>query len=228
MMKLGPYVVGPNDTLENGIYTGDARDLAKAIPDGSVDLIFTDPPYPKEYLPLFEWLSKEAARMLKPGGSCLILSGQMYFEQVFGWFCEHLSFYWLNCYYMPIPSLRIWPKKIQNGWKPVLWFVKGKRRAEQFVLDRVKGLFIDKRFHKWGQDEGWAFYWVNQLTGHEDIIVDPFCGGGTVPAVCKMLDRHWWACEIEPKVAELARQRVAQTKVPLFVLESQQLELAMP
>ena len=39
-MKLGPYLLGPNDTPENGIYTGDARELAKAIPDESVDLIF--------------------------------------------------------------------------------------------------------------------------------------------------------------------------------------------
>ena len=30
-MKLGPYELGPNDTPENGIYTGDARELARAI-----------------------------------------------------------------------------------------------------------------------------------------------------------------------------------------------------
>ena len=37
-MKLGPYDL-------NSIITGDARELSKAIPDASVDLIFTDPPY---------------------------------------------------------------------------------------------------------------------------------------------------------------------------------------
>ena len=35
-MKLGPYELGPNDTPENGIYCGDARELSRAIPDESV------------------------------------------------------------------------------------------------------------------------------------------------------------------------------------------------
>ena len=42
----------------NEIITGDARELAKDIPDNSIDLIFTDPPYAKEYIPLYGWLSK--------------------------------------------------------------------------------------------------------------------------------------------------------------------------
>jgi len=44
-LKLGQYELGPNDTPENGIYCGDARELAKAIPDESVDLTLTSPPY---------------------------------------------------------------------------------------------------------------------------------------------------------------------------------------
>ena len=38
MDKLGNFDL-------NRIYTGDARILAKGIPDASVDLIFTDPPW---------------------------------------------------------------------------------------------------------------------------------------------------------------------------------------
>jgi len=45
MTKLGPYEVGPNDTMENGIFLGDCRELAKAIPDESIDLIYLDPPF---------------------------------------------------------------------------------------------------------------------------------------------------------------------------------------
>ena len=75
MTSLGPYLLGPNDTPENGIYTGDARELAKAIPDESVDLIFTDPPYSSEYLPLYRWAAKTANRILKPGGWFFIYGG---------------------------------------------------------------------------------------------------------------------------------------------------------
>lgn len=58
-----------NDTSARGVELiyGDAIELAKShIPDGSVDLIFTDPPYPKEYHYCYEWLAYEAVRVLKP------------------------------------------------------------------------------------------------------------------------------------------------------------------
>lgn len=62
----------PQMSYEYGrIYTGDARELAKAIPDGSIDLIFTDPPYPREFLPLYGWLAETAAQVLKPDGFML-------------------------------------------------------------------------------------------------------------------------------------------------------------
>lgn len=57
--QLGPYLLGPNDTPENGIYTGDARELAKAIPDESVDLIFTDPVYDR--IEDYRWLAETGA-----------------------------------------------------------------------------------------------------------------------------------------------------------------------
>jgi DNA modification methylase len=44
-MTLGPYKLGFNSDENVGIYTGDARELSRAIPDESVDLIFTDPVY---------------------------------------------------------------------------------------------------------------------------------------------------------------------------------------
>ena len=65
---LGPYLLGPND-VNQGIYTGDARELARAIPDESVDLIFTDPVY--QNIDDYRWLAETAARVLKPDSACL-------------------------------------------------------------------------------------------------------------------------------------------------------------
>lgn len=44
MDTLGPYILGPNDTPENGIYTGDALGICH-IPPNSVDAFIFDPPY---------------------------------------------------------------------------------------------------------------------------------------------------------------------------------------
>ena len=60
-MQLGPYRLGPNDTPENGIYCGDARELAQAIPDESVYLVFTDPVYNR--VDDYRWLAETGARV---------------------------------------------------------------------------------------------------------------------------------------------------------------------
>lgn len=228
MKKLGHYLLGPNDENQ-GIYTGDARELARAIPDESVDLIFTDPPYPKEFLWTFAWTAEVATRVLKVGGSCMVMTGMQYFDTIFPAFCENLNYYWLNAYYMPTvtQSLRFWPKRIFNMWKPVLWFVKGERKASNFVPDGVSSLVSDKRFHKWGQSAYWALHWIEKITQKDSVVIDPFTGGGTVPAVCKMLDRRYLAFEIDSEVAELARERVRNTQPPLFVPQPQQAEMGV-
>jgi len=58
------------------IFRWDARRLPFA--DGSVDLIFTDPPYGRDALPLYASLAKEAARVLRPGGFVAAMCGGRY------------------------------------------------------------------------------------------------------------------------------------------------------
>jgi DNA modification methylase len=47
------------------------------------------------------------------------------------------------------------------------------------------------------------------LTEAGDLIVDPFAGGGTVPAACKILGRRWLATEIDKETVAVARKRLA-------------------
>ena len=223
---------GIPEAYRNQVVTGDARELARALPDESVDLVFTDPPYPREFLPLYGWLAEEAARVLKPGGSCLTIMPQAYADIVLPAMTRHLDYHWLNCMYQPTVTntARFWPKQIYIHWKPVLWLTKGKRELRRFVDDGVTTSVRDKRFHAWGQNEQWAFYWLDQIGWSGSVTWDPFCGGGTVPAVCKQLGRQWVAFEIDPETATLARERVRLTPEPLLVLdaEPQQLTLEVP
>ena len=214
--RLGPYEL-------NTIVTGDARELAKAIPDESVDLILTDPPYPKEYLPLFEWLGHESSRMLKSDGFLITLTGQNYFDVVFASLSRHLYFYWIGAMkHHEGMAYRFHPKHIMSSWKPTLWFTKSTPRSHPYVFDLIYNP-RDKRFHKWGQGTAWFSYYISKLTTVESVLFDPFCGGGTVPTVCKMLGRNYLAFEIDPATAELARERVRLTQPPLFVPETEQL-----
>lgn len=75
----------------------DFRDYAKTMESNSVDLIFTDPPYDRESLPLFGPLGECAARVLRPGGSLITFFGQMALPEVVESLGLHLKYWWMFC-----------------------------------------------------------------------------------------------------------------------------------
>ena len=52
---------------------------------------------------------------------------------------------------------------------------------------------------------------VERLTEPGQLVVDPFAGGGTIPAACKVLGRRWLATEKDRNTALVARKRLAET-----------------
>lgn len=207
----------------NQIVTGDARELAKRIPDESIDLIFTDPPYPREYLPLYGWLAETAARVLKPGGSLIAMAGQSYIPDILSLMVPHINYHWLDCYSMlGGQAVQIWQRKVITFWKPLIWFVKGSYDGP-WAGDVIQSPSNDKRFHFWGQNERGTAAVIERYSTPSALLWEPFTGGGTVPAVCKMLGRNYIAFEIDPDTASKARARVANTQAmhPAFLEEQQ-------
>ena len=107
---------------------GDARELAESkIATGSVDLIFTDPPYLKEYLWCYGWLAQEAKRILKPGGFCLAMCGGIYLDKIVEAMSEHLTFFW-KFEVMLTSRAAVWRRPGQviiTGSKPILAYSNG-------------------------------------------------------------------------------------------------------
>jgi hypothetical protein len=231
VVKLGPYLLGPNDTPENGIYCGDARELAKEIPDESVDLIFTDPPYPREFLPLYGWLAEEAARILKPSGFLLVMCGQLYLNQIFRMFDEHLTYFWK--YEVGLSGWEsgiVWPfgnnsVTIVVRSKPLLAYSKGKVLPRTSTVSLFYGDGGDKRFHKWGQDVVSARYYIDCFSSPGDVVFDSFMGGGTTGAACVVIDRAFLGFDDDMDTVITARGRVRDTQPPLFVPKPQQTEM---
>ncbi|HUV93905.1 MAG TPA: DNA methyltransferase [Anaerolineae bacterium] len=226
--SLGPYALGPGGECE-GIYIGDARELAKAIPDESVDLIFTDPPYMREYLPLYGWLGDAAARILKPDGFLLAYAGIFHKQAIMEFLGRSLDYFWdFVAYGRNGPGSMVWARKVVSKAKSILTYTKPGQtpRPRCSVLGVWVGSGQDKRFHVWGQDESTARYYIDCFSHVGDVLVDPFCGGGTAPAMCKVLRRKCLAFEIEPDVGLSARERVRATSMLLPGLGFDQMELA--
>ena len=220
---LGDFLLGPNDTPENGIYCGDARELAKAIPDESVDLIFTDPVY--QNIDDYRWLAETAARVLKPDSACLAWCSNIKQYDVKNVMDEYLTFVMPLIYTAVGKTYRLFGYNIYVWSTPCLWFSKGNSRFIKRTIDTVQSGNRSSAGHKWNKNPEAYFRWLRDMTNEHNIVIDFFAGGGTAPAVCKQLGRNYLAFEIDPDTCALARERVRNTQPPLFVTEPEQLQM---
>lgn len=203
------------------VLAGDCRDLSRAIPDNSVDLVYTDPPYPKEYLYLYEWLAKEAARVLRPGGWCLSMCGGLYLDQIMRYMGGHLTYFWV--YQVGLAGQAAGCVRpygahapIITRTKPLLAYSKGIMLPRTVTHGLFMGTGSDKQYHAWGQDTASSRYYVDCFSRPGDIVLDPFAGGGTTPYVCEQLGRRWLAFELDPASADIARLRLKTVQMPLL------------
>lgn len=227
MDMIGDYALGPNEENQ-GVYHGNCTELGVVIPDESIDLIFTDPPYPHEFLPLYSWLSGWADRVLKPGGFCLAYAGKTALPEVMGRLGEYLQYYWIFDIYEPGASASLWKWRLWGNHRPILVYSKGEApQRRRWIHDAIRGRGRDKKYHKWGQSQGDAEYYLWGMAEDGDIVADPFCGGGTTPAACKSLGLRWIAFEADEEKVTVSRERIADSpiRLPMKVEDGGQMEL---
>ena len=209
----------------NQIVTGDARKLAECIPDESVDLIFTDPVYNR--IEDYEWLAETAARVLRPDSACLAFFGIGYLDDTLQALKHGLTYRWQGLWYQ---SNRIGSHADMGFclYSPFFWMEKGRSKRIKQTQDVANVPFTsgtNGKFHNWNKQPAVIMKYLDAFLIDGGIVLDPFTGGGVVPAVCKILNRNYIAFEIDPATAEMARERVLNTQPPLFVPEPEQLEL---
>lgn len=135
-------------SIRTDVYLGDCREILKVIPDNSVDLIFTSPPYadqrkntyggirPDYYVSWFLPTSKELLRVLKPTGTFVlnikekVSQGERstYVIELImemrkqGWlWTEEFIWHKKNCY----PGK--WPNRFRDAWERLLQFNKNRQ-----------------------------------------------------------------------------------------------------
>jgi 16S rRNA G966 N2-methylase RsmD len=181
-----------------------------AIDAESVDAIVTDPPYPREDLPCFEHLARLAPKWLKPGGSLLVMSGQSYLPEVFAALQKsELTYRWPFCCLTNTgENTQIFDRHIFPNWKPVLWYTKGKCDHLPWTGDIIKADANDKKFHRWGQSEEQMERMVELASLPGQVILDPFCGGGSTGVAALRLGRQFIGLDIDKKCIEQTAARL--------------------
>ena len=176
------------------------------IKDNSVSLIFTDPPYEEKSLHLYQDLAKQAARVLRDGGSLMCYAGHFCIDRIMEYMkAEGLRYHWIISVVHSGPSASVFGRKILVGYKPILWFTKGKYEGE-FVRDCIKSEFQGKELHEWAQSTTESDYYIKYMTLENDIVYDPFLGQGTFGVSAVKLKRQFIGSEINPEHFENAKR----------------------
>lgn len=194
------------------IWQGDFRELGTRIPDDSVDLIFTDPPYGTDFLELWPHLGRLAFRVLKPGAFCLAYVGHLHLPAELGGLAAGgLQYWWQASIHFRghQPAIRV--RRVRTGWRSVLIFVKPPvPESPPWFTDWLQtDPLPEKLYHEWGQSMGPARQLLRRFATPGGLVLDPFCGAGTFSIAAVAEGCRALGIELDIVHAEVARQRLA-------------------
>jgi 16S rRNA G966 N2-methylase RsmD len=204
---------------------GDFREVLKDTPAESVDLMLTDPPYNREALPLYSDLSREAMRLLVPGGFLVSYAGVFYVNEVHRTVeASGLDYYWQFAVTHTDAYIRMVPRSILNGWKAIIAWRKPSEASSLesgATLEEAesRALWISdvlkseegpdpKLYHDWQQPMNQATKMVETFSEVGALVLDPMAGSGTIPLAAALSGRRGVGVEIDAVAYEIALERV--------------------
>lgn len=222
----------------NKIYNMDCIEYMATLPDGSVDLIVTDPPYKvtskgnagtmggmmkSTYMDgkIFKHNNikpqeyiPEFYRLLKDGSHCYIMTNHVNLQEILN--------VATNSGFRFVKSL-VWNKgnKISGTYymsqfEYVLFFRKGKGKkinkcgtSDILNVPNKKTKGEDgKNIHDTEKPIELMKILIENSSQENEIIFDPFIGVGTTAIACKELNRQYVGCEIDKHYFNIAQERI--------------------
>ncbi len=193
-----------NDTIQEA----DSFTIVPTLPDESIDVTLTDPPYPNG-MKLFENTITDGYAMLYY--ACRKTK-------------NFIVFFWAPTN-IPTPP-RGWYEVARHVWhKPdgksintyeviVVWSKNYKRLTSRVwsipILDYRS--LKDWKPHPTQKPVKLLRYLLDLYTNPSDLVLDPFAGTGTTAVACKQTGRHYIAIESNPDYAAICKERLNDTK----------------
>lgn len=213
------------------IIHGDCLEVMKDIPDKSIDLVLTDPPYHFDrdngtgrFRDFYETLTpadmeiayREIYRILKP--TCHLYS-----------FCSKDYIFWFHSLLLRAGfkylNLLIWDKKhIKMGYhyrnRAEFIFFMSKDKAKKTNRDDIANILVEwvkdsrcgEGLHPSVKPLNVSTTLTEMSTSSSDLILDPFSGSGTTAIACHRLKRRFICIEKEKKYVDLSRKRLEEER----------------
>ena len=236
------------DSFINKIIQGDCLEIMKEMPDKSVDLVLTDPPYGMnkgdwDKKPFYE-IGKECFRVMKDNSAIYMFCGDNSYiqarQEIEKFFSFHRTIIWEkeNIYgggdYLLAHENILYAKKgnpifnnigrlaTSNQLKNI-----GKEMAKEKSIWKSRG-FNNTCAEYVGHPTQKPIEIIKKIilnsSIENDIVLDPFLGSGTTAVAAKMLNRKFIGIEIEPKYVKIAQDRLRSVSNTLFEPEKPKVE----
>ena len=219
------------------LWQGDCLELMKDIPDGSVDMIVTDPPYKvtsrggytsaggmmldesmrkgtvfkENSITIEQWLP-ELFRPLKEQGHCYIMCNNKNLHPFLDAVRE--SDFNLVKTMVWAKDNKIMSQAYMSQVEFILFLRKGKFRkinncgsSDLLRFDNVRG-----KSHPTEKPVDLISHLIENSCGEGDIVLDPFMGTGSSGVACKNLNRNFIGIELDKDYFEIAKKRIEEIK----------------
>lgn len=200
----------------DAIYQADVttQEWIDSVPEGQVDFVVTDPPYfPDEdgSYTLYEAAGRIARKVLKPGGFCAVYLGKLALPDLLSILSAHLDYEWTTAVYRPDGGWTFRKTQFKECWRPIGIFRKpGQRNETVYCPDAWEEHLPEKDTHEWQQEIGPVKALIEKYSAPGQLVLDPYCGGGTKPLAAKLLARHYLSFDVNPDAVRAAIQRLTE------------------
>jgi hypothetical protein len=208
----------PVTRLGNGIDVrhGPFQDVLADVPDSSVDLILTDPPWQWDAatLSLWEDLSAFAARVLKPGRALVAYSGSGCLAAAIERLSGHLTYTWSGSLPLPGRHNEVHAVMARDASTPIVFFAKGRYQPRHWFLNAVASPGPEKDAHPWQKPLANVAYYLQQFSEPGELVCDPFLGGGTTAVAAQLASRRFIGSDVDPGAVQVTLDRLQNPPTP--------------
>jgi len=205
---------------------GDCLEEMKKMPDKSVDLVLTDPPYGIGIAKLGTVGGNNLAQATDYGEQEWdnIIPSKEVFTEMFRISKNQIIFggnYFVE-YLFNSPCWIVWDKNNTGNFADceLVWtsFKTAVRKIKYTWNGMIQGNMKEKekRYHPTQKPQPVMSWILRNYSEGNQIILDPFMGSGTTGLACKELGREFIGIEISPEYFKIAENRINQTMKSMF------------